>query len=217
MKNKRVPFSFRHNILVYMFWDVPKKQVFEDKQVGKLLQYIAVIMMSYFGLSFSNYYYVFTKTPPKFEDLTITKGILTYVVSNSGHGGGVRIFVKDSEGNNWKFPRDNRSLGITIYKGKELKMECRYKSISVYWYEEPLLFFGYRRSVWQIETCNPILDVKYKEAAKKRENIQSRSIRFVNFWLIVLGLCFFSFSLNFSPARSMLKGYSKSNLDRKAS
>lgn len=88
MKNKCVPFSFRHNTLVYMFWDVPKNQIFKDKQVGNLLRYIAVIMMLYFGFSFSNNYYIFTKTPPKFEDLTITKGILTYVASSSGHGGG---------------------------------------------------------------------------------------------------------------------------------
>ena len=208
--------KLRHNILVYMMWDVPNdriKQAGKDRSRREKLIAIAQFSVLFMGLAFANKWYTKTELPPPINELKKMEAELIKVMRKTGKGGARKIKVKDTSGREWVFPKGGNYLRpLHGFQLTELEQNCLHKPIELYWTSEPYLFVGHLTDIWLMKDCEGEVLINYARKARARfKNIQKhRKIVLVS----ILLACFASMTYlrNYELAVTRLKRFRRKQL-----
>lgn len=198
----------RHNVPVYMFWDVPKERIRNSN--GRLVvaeKLIALVLPTtiLLGVAFANKWYPYTQQPPALEALNFMNPELVRTMRKTGQGGARKIKVMNQYGQMSVFPRGKNYLAMGNYDLIALHNDCLNKLIEIHWASEPYLFMGQQVDVWLLKDCNGDVLVNYKRKFMRRiESLETN--RKAVFISLFLSFSAFVFSFrNYRQALNRLK------------
>ncbi len=195
----------RHNIIIYMNWDIPLNKGYDENSPWEAAKNVLKFGFMTGGLFIAHIWYPETLPPPSHSDLNILNGHLKKIIRNTGRGGAIKAVVIDNEGRRWLFPNNTNYLHkISAVQATRLNESCAGKPIVVLWAEEPKMFFGSNIDAWEMTTCEPSIKINYNDKVKIRNKYRKQSKKVVNFGLIMSLILLLSNLQHYRKAKELL-------------